>query len=102
MAKAAFWTTAAVLFLVLDFIFEPNADPYGVGHGLFAWAFYGPWIVSYWLRNRHRAFMWIHSYLYLDTYLRLRRVFVRVAPIAAAAAAMEMDRISVNRNRNRY
>ena len=97
MIKAGFWTAVAVLYFVLDILFEPNGQPWGVGHGLFAWAIYGPWILSYWLRNKHVAFMWIHRDLYLDIWKWQKRLIARWAPIFAAAAAMEMYRQSSRR-----
>ena len=100
--KAAFWTSVVLAMISIDIVGQPNDGPLGMGFALFYAATCGPWIASYWLRNRHPAFMWIHRDLYLPGYRRTKRLLGWLLIITLTAAAMEMYRQSNSPNRDRF
>ena len=76
--------------------------PLGLGFALFCAATCGPWIVSYWLRHKHKVFMYIHKEMYLPGYRRTKRILGWLLLITLTAAAMEMYRQGSSSSRNRF
>ena len=88
--------------IAIDIAGGPEDGPPGMGFAIFYTATVGPWIASYWLRDKHRAFTWIHRDLYLSGWRRTRGFLGWLISIILVAAAMEMYRQSSKPNRNRF